>query len=142
MSTSIYQLHLTKFLQTGLDQLHIVQDPDTDHASGKVLQSFCPAYSYIRSIHKHLSFSANLLPKDAFSARTNCYIRLEHHMMLQPAFDWAKGGKLGGLFNGTKCGSNAGCSSLKETYKRELDKRLPDAMFQLEKKHFDEVRVP
>ncbi|KAF9326494.1 hypothetical protein BG006_010083 [Podila minutissima] len=154
-------LHLVEFLHTGHDQLDIVQGPDTDHASGKVLRSLyphmcppAPSINILRSV-------PNLRSKDAFLGSTSHYIRLEYHMMFQPGFDWVKGSKLEGLFSGTKRGCNAGFSSVrsaetvfhdndpvyfptesKESCKHGLDKGLPDALFQLEKKHINEVRIP
>lgn len=180
MPTSISQLqgplNLAESLHTGLDQFDIVQDP-AGRASEKVLRSLYPAHSYSRSAHRHASFRANPLPKEAFSGPTSRYIRLEYHMMFQPGFDWVKGGKLGGLFSGISRGCNAGCSGggsaencfstrmmwrnggsgelylyaaksvyfpnePKESCMGNLDKRSPEALFQLEKRRINEVRIP
>ncbi|KAI9239074.1 MAG: hypothetical protein BYD32DRAFT_450483 [Podila humilis] len=115
MPTSISQLqgpwNLDISLHIGLDHFDIVQDPARS-ASEKILRSLYPANSYSRSAHRHASFRANSLPREAFSGPTSRYIRLEYHMISQPGFDWVKGGKLGGLFSGINRGSNAGCSGI------------------------------
>ncbi|KFH67644.1 hypothetical protein MVEG_06376 [Podila verticillata NRRL 6337] len=128
MPTSISQLqgpwNLDISLHIGLDHFDIVQDPARS-ASEKILRSLYPANSYSRSAHRHASFRANSLPREAFSGPTSRYIRLEYHMISQPGFDWVKGGKLGGLFSGINRGSNAGCSGLEKRRINEV--RIPES---------------
>ncbi|KAG0259334.1 hypothetical protein BGZ95_004714 [Linnemannia exigua] len=137
-------------------------------SSERVLRSLYPAGSYARSKDKHASFVSTPLPPAAFGGPKSRYIRLEYQMMFQPGFKWVKGGKLPGILMGSEQGCNESCFSTRmmwrangmgelylyaaksvyfpdqkpEKCKRSLDKRSPEALFELEKRWINAARLP
>ncbi|KAG0352442.1 hypothetical protein BC939DRAFT_481484 [Gamsiella multidivaricata] len=103
-------LHLTSSLIPGKNPFDIVADPILKKSKGRVLRSLYPAHSYAYSGDEHAAFTAEPLPKEAFSGPKSRYIRLEYQMLFKPGFNWVLGGKLPGILLGSERGCNAGCS--------------------------------